>query len=252
MATHSSVLAWRIPGTGEPGGLPSMGSHRVGHDWSDFAAAAAAADSMLKSRDITLSTKVRLVKAMVFPVVMYGCESGLWRKLSTEELMLLNCGVGELWSWKDWCWSWNSNTLATSCEELTHWKKTLMLEGIGGRRRRGRQEEKGTTEDQMPGWHHRFDGHEFEWTPGVGDGQGGLACCDSWGHKDLDMTELLNWTELNWYFYKYLSYFLIIELLVHFSIKVVFALNLKPWSNLCFVFFFIIWEWICDLKNKVT
>ena len=52
-------------------------------------------DSILKSRDITLSTKVHLVKVMVFPVVMYGCESGLWRKLSTEEFMLLNCGVGE-------------------------------------------------------------------------------------------------------------------------------------------------------------
>ena len=89
MATHSSVLAWRIPGTGKPGGMLSMGSHRVGHDWSDLAAAAAA-----YSRDITLSTKVRLVKAMVFPVVMYGCES--WTiKLSAEELMLLNCGVGE-------------------------------------------------------------------------------------------------------------------------------------------------------------
>ena len=49
----------------------------------------------LKSRDITLPTKVRLVKAMVFPVVMYGCESGMWRRLSAEELMLLNCGVGE-------------------------------------------------------------------------------------------------------------------------------------------------------------
>ena len=60
------------------------------------------------------------------------------------------------------------------------------------------QEEKGTTEDEMAGWHHRLDGHEFEWTPGVGDGQGGLACCDSWGHKESDSTEWLNWTELNW------------------------------------------------------
>ena len=50
----------------------------------------------------------------------------------------------------------------------------------------------------MAGWHHRHDGHEFEWTPEVGDGQGGLACCDSWGHKELDTTEQLNWTELNW------------------------------------------------------
>ena len=59
MATHFSVLAWRIPGTGEPGGLPSMGSHRVGHDWSDLAA-----DSILKSRAVTLLTKVCIVKAM--------------------------------------------------------------------------------------------------------------------------------------------------------------------------------------------
>ena len=86
---------------------------------------------------------------------------GLWRKLSTEELMLLNCGVGENpWEslglqgnltspfqrksvlgvhWKDRCWSWNSNTLATSCEELTHWKRPWCWEGLRGRRRRGRQ-----------------------------------------------------------------------------------------------------------------
>ena len=57
------------------------------------------------------------------------------------------------------------------------------------------QEEKGTTKDEMAGWHHRLDGREFEWTPGDGDGQGGLACGDSWGHKELDTTERLNWTE---------------------------------------------------------
>ena len=55
------------------------------------------------------------------------------------------------------------------------------------------QEEKGTTEDEMAGWHHRLDGRESEWTPGVGDGQGGLACCDSWGLKEPDTTERLNW-----------------------------------------------------------
>ena len=54
------------------------------------------------------------------------------------------------------------------------------------------KDEKGTTEDEMAGWHHRLDGHEFEQTPRVGDGQGGLACCDSWGHRELDMTERLN------------------------------------------------------------
>ena len=58
-----------------------------------------------------------------------------------------------------------------------------------------RQEQKGMTEDEMVGWHHRFNGHEFEQTLGVGDGQGDLACCDSWGHKESDTTEQLNWTE---------------------------------------------------------
>jgi len=57
------------------------------------------------------------------------------------------------------------------------------------------QEEKGTTEDEMVGWHHRLDGHGLGRTPGVCDGQGGLACCGSWGHQESDMTEPLNWTE---------------------------------------------------------
>ena len=60
------------------------------------------------------------------------------------------------------------------------------------------QEEKGAREDEMAGWHHQLDIHEFGWTPGVGDGQGGLACCNSWGSKESDMTERLNWNELNW------------------------------------------------------
>ena len=58
------------------------------------------------------------------------------------------------------------------------------------------QEEKGTTGDEMAGWHHRLNGHESRWTPEVGDGQGGLACCDSWGRKDSDTTEQLNWTAM--------------------------------------------------------
>ena len=58
------------------------------------------------------------------------------------------------------------------------------------------QEEKGMAEDEMAGWHHWLNGRESEWTPGVGDGQGGVACCDSWGRKESDMTEQLNWTEL--------------------------------------------------------
>jgi len=67
------------------------------------------------------------------------------------------------------------------------------------------QEEKGMTEDEMAGWHHWLYGRESEWTPGVGDGQGGMACCDSWGRKESDTTEQLNWTEggftMLWYFF---------------------------------------------------
>ena len=81
-----------------------------------------------------------------------------------------------------------TNTLATWCEELTHWK-----DPDAGRD--WRQEEKGTTEDEMVGWHHWVDGHGFVWTLWVGDGQGGLVCCGSWGRKELDMTERLNWTD---------------------------------------------------------
>ena len=91
---------------------------------------------------------------------------------------------------KDWCWSWNSNTLATWCKELTHLKRPWCWERLkaGG---------EGTTEDEMVGWHQWLNGHEFEQTPRVfGDGQGSLACWSPWGRKELDMTEKLNWTEL--------------------------------------------------------
>ena len=138
---------------------------------------------------------------------------GLWRRLSAEELMLLNCGVGEdSWEslglqgdrtkkksvlnshWKDWCWSWNSNTLSTWCKELTDLKRPWCWERL-------KEEKKGMTEDEMVVWHHWHDGHEFEQAPGVGNGQGSLACCSPWGCKESDKTEWLNWTELNHYPY---------------------------------------------------
>ena len=124
--------------------------------------------------------------------------------------MLLKCGIGEdSWEslglqdqtcqsqrksvlnihWKDWCWSWNSNTLATWWEEQTHWKRPWAGKDW-------RQEEKGMTEDEMVGWHHRLDGHEFEQAPGAGDGQGGLECCSPWCHKEWNTTKGLNWTEV--------------------------------------------------------
>ena len=89
-------------------------------------------DNILKSRDITLPTKVRLVKAMVFPVVMYGCESWTIKKAEHQRT-----DAFELWCWRrlesplDCCWSWNSSTLATSCEELTHWERPWCWEGLG-------------------------------------------------------------------------------------------------------------------------
>ena len=78
---------------------------------------------------------------------------------------------------------------------LPHAKSWLIGKGSDAGRDWG-QEEKWTTEDEMAGWHHRLDGHEFEWTLGVCDGQRGLACCNSWGCTESDMTEVLNWTEL--------------------------------------------------------
>ena len=79
--------------------------------------------------------------------------------------------------------------MATSCKELTHWKR-LMLGGIGGRRKRGQQRMR-----WLDGITDSMD-VSFEWTPGVGDGQGGLMCCSSWSHKESDTTDRLNW--LNW------------------------------------------------------
>ena len=87
--------------------------------------------------------------------------------------------------WKHWCWSWNSNTLAT---DVKNW-----LTGKHPDAGKGSRQEKGMTEDEMAGWHHQLDGHEFEQAPGVGDGQGSLACSNSWGCKESDTTEWLNW-----------------------------------------------------------
>ena len=87
--------------------------------------------------------------------------------------------------------------LATWWDELTHWERPSCWERlkVGG---------KGTTEDEMVGWHHELNGHEFEQTLGVGDGQGCLSCCSSWSLKESDWTEWLNWTELNWWKFHYL------------------------------------------------
>ena len=95
------------------------------------------------------------------------------------------------------------------------------------------QEEKGTTEDEMAGWRYQLDGHEFEWTPGVGDGQGGLVCCNSWGHKVSNTTEWLNWSELS------------------VSHSVVFNSLWPPWTNSGLVCYFLLLV-IIDIWDNST
>ena len=165
-------------------------------------------DSTFKSRDITLPTKVRLVKAMVFPVVMYGCESWTVKKAELnwcfQTVVLektlespLDCKeIQPVHPKGDQSWVFIGRTYAKA-ETPVLWPPHVKSWLTGRDSDAGRdwgQEEKGTTEDEMAGWHHGLDGREFEWTPGVGDGQGGLVCCNSWDHKELDTTEWLNWT----------------------------------------------------------
>ena len=157
-------------------------------------------DSILKSRDITLSTKIHLVKAI------YG--------FSSSHVWMWELDYKESWALKNWCF-WTmvlEKTLESPLDskeiQPVHpkgnqswifigrndaeaeipilWqpdaKGWLILKDPDAGKDWG-QEEKGMTEDEMAGWHHQLDGCEFEWTPGVGDGQGSLACCDSWGRK---------------------------------------------------------------------
>ena len=147
-------------------------------------------DSILKSTDITLPTKVRIVKAMIFPVDMYECESWTIKKAEHQSI-----DAFELWCWRRLLrvpWTARRSTqsilkeispeysleglmLKLKLQYFGHlmqradsFEETLMLGKIEGRRRRG------TTEDEMAGWHHQLNGHEFEQAPGVGDGQGSL------------------------------------------------------------------------------
>ena len=170
-------------------------------------------DSVLKSKGITMPTKVHLVKAVVFPVVLYGCESWTIKKAEHQRI-----DAFELWCWGRLLrvpWSArrskqsilkeispgisfgrNDAKAETPVLWSSHAKCWLIGKDSDAGTDRG-QEKKGTTQDEMAGWHHRLDGCESEWTTGVGDGQGGLACCDSWGRRVRHnwVTEL-NWTEL--------------------------------------------------------
>ena len=166
-------------------------------------------DHVLKNRDITLLTKVRLVKAMVFPVVMYGCESWtakkhwvlknwcLWTVVLEKTLESpLDCKEIKLANHKgDQSWIFIFESTEAEAEAPILWPPHAKSRLIGNDPDAGKdwgQEEKGTTEDEIVGWHHRLNVHEFEQTPGGDDGQGGLACCSSWGRKESDMTEWLD------------------------------------------------------------
>ena len=164
--------------------------------------------SILKSRDITLPTKVCLVKTMVFPVVMYGCE----------------LDYKENWAPKNWCfwlWCWrrllrvpwtarrfqpvhpkgNQSWIIigrtdAEAEAPILWPPDAKNWLIGKDPDAGkdwRQEQERTTEDEMVGWHHRLNGRESEQALGAGDGQGSLVCCSPWDGKSW--TRLRDWTE---------------------------------------------------------
>ena len=157
-------------------------------------------DSILKSREITLSAKVRLVKAVVFPVVMYGCESWTIKKAECQGI-----DAFELWCWRrllrvpwtarrsnqsvhpkgDQSWVFTGRT-DVEAEILVLWppdvKNWLIWKDPNAGKGWG-QEEKGMTEDEMVGWHHWLDEHEFGQAPGVDEGQESLECCSSWGRR---------------------------------------------------------------------
>ena len=167
-------------------------------------------DSILKSRDITLLTKVHLVKAMIFPVVMYGCENWTIKKAECRRI-----DAFELWCRRrllrvpgtsrrsfvnpeeNQSWLFTGRTDA-EMEAPTLWPpdaKSRLIRNDPDAGKDWRQEEKGMTEDKMVGWHHWLNGNESEQALGVGDGQGSLMYCSPWGRKESDMAEWLNWTE---------------------------------------------------------
>ena len=166
--------------------------------------------SVLKSKYITLLIKVHLVKAMVFPVVTYGCESWTIKKVKCQRI-----DAFQLWCWRrlltvPWT-ARRSNQLILKELNPEYLLKELMLklQYFGQLMQRAKslekdpndgkdweQEEKEATEDEIVGWHHQLDGHEFEQALGVDDGQGSLACCSPRGSKSP--TRLSYRTELNW------------------------------------------------------
>ena len=152
---------------------------------------------------------VHLVEVMVFPVVMYGCESWTIKKaehhfwtvmlekifespLGCKEIKPVNPKGNQPWIFTGRTDSEVKTPILWPPDE----KKWLNGKDPDSGKD-WRQEEKGMTEDEMVGWHHLLNGHEFEQAPGVGERQGSLAWCSPWGHKESDTTEQMKWTELN-------------------------------------------------------
>ena len=167
-------------------------------------------DRILTSRDTTLPTKLRLVKAIVLPVFMYGCEGWTTKKAECQRIHAF-----ELWCGRRLLSSLNCKEIQpvhpkgnqswifirrTDAEAETPilWppdaKNWLIRKDLDAGQD-WRQEEKEIRRDEMVGWHHRLNGHEFEQALGVGDGLGSLVCCSPWGGKESDTTQKLNWTE---------------------------------------------------------
>ena len=121
---------------------------------------------------------------------------------ASVDWFLFDCGLHQPWDF----FGRNDAKAETPVLWPPHAKSWLIGKDSDARRDWG-QEEKGTTEDEMAGWHHGLDGRESEWTPGDGDGQGGLACCHSWGRKESEMTERLNWTDLMGYIFLFILIF---------------------------------------------
>ena len=145
---------------------------------------------------------------------MYGCESWTIKKAEHKRI-----DAFELLCWRrllkvSWTSRRSNQSILKEISPVYSWEELMLklkLQYFGHLIEKNwltwkepdagkdwRQEEKGMTEDEMVGWHHWLNRHEFEQAPGVGDGQGGLVCCSPWGRKELDITEQLNWTELNW------------------------------------------------------
>ena len=155
-------------------------------------------DNIFKSRDIIFSKKFHLVKAMVFPVVRYGYES--WTIKKAERWRI---DAFKLWYWRrllrvPWTarrsnqsilkeispeYSLEGLMLKLKIQCFSHLMRRVDSSGKDPDAGKDWMQEKGTTEDEMVGWHHELNGHDFGWTPGVGDEQGGLVCCGSWCHR---------------------------------------------------------------------